>query len=81
MTEFVSPAALGERVLLRELNHRINNEFTSAINFVSVAASELKAPRRAFARDRAHGNSASCAAMIQGLSAGDRRTDRLPATR
>ena len=38
MTEFVSPAALGERVLLRELNHRINNEFTSAINFVSVAA-------------------------------------------
>ena len=75
MTEFVSPAALGERVLLRELNHRINNEFTSAINFVSVAAvradhaaSESKAPRGAFARDRAHGNSASCTAMIEGLS-------------
>ena len=31
MTEFVPPAALGERVLLRELNHRINNEFISAI--------------------------------------------------
>ena len=68
MTEFVSPAALGERVLPRELNHRINNQFTSAINFVSVAAGESKAPRRTFARDRAHGNSASCTAMIEGLS-------------
>ena len=38
MTEFVSPTALSERTLLRELNHRISNEFTSAINFVSVAA-------------------------------------------
>jgi len=39
VTELVPPPAiLGERVLLRELNHRINNEFTSAINCVSVAA-------------------------------------------
>lgn len=39
MTELVPPpATLGERVLLLELNHRINNEFTSAINSVSVAA-------------------------------------------
>jgi two-component sensor histidine kinase len=32
------PAILGERVLLLELNHRINNEFTSAINRVAAAA-------------------------------------------
>jgi len=30
--------ALDEQTLLRELNHRVNNEFTSAINLVSVAA-------------------------------------------
>jgi two-component sensor histidine kinase len=30
--------ALNERTLLLELNHRINNEFASAINLVSVAA-------------------------------------------
>ena len=30
--------ALSERILLRELNHRINNEFASAINLLSVAA-------------------------------------------
>ena len=29
---------LDEQTLLRELNHRVNNEFTSAINLVSVAA-------------------------------------------
>jgi two-component sensor histidine kinase len=29
---------LNEQALLRELNHRVNNEFTSAINLVSVAA-------------------------------------------
>jgi two-component sensor histidine kinase len=29
---------LDEQILLRELNHRVNNEFTSAINLVSVAA-------------------------------------------
>ena len=29
---------LSERALLDELNHRINNEFASAINFVSVSA-------------------------------------------
>jgi hypothetical protein len=29
---------LGERILLLELNHRINDEFTSAINRVAVAA-------------------------------------------
>jgi len=29
---------LDERTLLRELNHRVNTEFTSAINLVSVAA-------------------------------------------
>jgi two-component sensor histidine kinase len=32
------PAMLGERILLLELNHRINDEFTSAINRVAVAA-------------------------------------------
>ena len=30
--------ALFERTLLLELNHRINNEFASAINLVSIAA-------------------------------------------
>jgi two-component sensor histidine kinase len=30
--------ALSERILLVELNHRINNDFASAINLVSVAA-------------------------------------------
>lgn len=29
---------LDEQTLLRELNHRVNNEFTSAINLISVAA-------------------------------------------
>lgn len=39
MTEFAPQLpVLSERVLLFELNHRINNEFTSAINFVSLAA-------------------------------------------
>lgn len=39
MTELVPPLpTLKERVLLLELNHRINNEFASAINCVSVAA-------------------------------------------
>jgi two-component sensor histidine kinase len=38
VTELVPPPpTLRERVLLLELNHRINNEFTSAINRVSVA--------------------------------------------
>jgi hypothetical protein len=42
------PPALEERTLLLELNHRINNEFASVINLVSVAAvradnSEVKA--------------------------------------
>lgn len=35
---FPHPPALSERTLLLELNHRINNEFTSAINLVSIAA-------------------------------------------
>jgi hypothetical protein len=30
--------ALSERIFLVELNHRINNDFASAINLVSVAA-------------------------------------------
>lgn len=39
MTEFAPRFPVpSERVLLLELNHRINNEFTSAINFVSLAA-------------------------------------------
>jgi len=39
MPELVPQApALSERILLLELNHRINNEFASAINLVSVAA-------------------------------------------
>jgi two-component sensor histidine kinase len=32
------PSTLNERTLLRELNHRINNEFASAINLVSAGA-------------------------------------------
>jgi two-component sensor histidine kinase len=32
------PPALEQHTLLLELHHRINNEFTSAINFISVAA-------------------------------------------
>jgi two-component sensor histidine kinase len=35
---------LDERTLLRELNHRVNNEFTSAINLVSVAAVRAEGP-------------------------------------
>ncbi len=31
-------STFGERILLRELNHRINNEFASAINLVSAGA-------------------------------------------
>src|SRR5882762_7962904 len=39
MTELASWLAFPEeRVLLPELNHRINNEFASAINVVSLAA-------------------------------------------
>ena len=39
MTEVVSQQSLpAECVLLQELNHRINNEFASAISAVSVAA-------------------------------------------
>ena len=39
MTELVlQPPTLNERTLLLELNHRINNEFASVINLVSVAA-------------------------------------------
>jgi two-component sensor histidine kinase len=39
MSELISrPPALNERTLLLELNHRINNEFASAINLVSIAA-------------------------------------------
>ena len=39
MTEFAPRLpALSERLLLFELNHRINNEFASAINCVSLAA-------------------------------------------
>jgi two-component sensor histidine kinase len=39
MTEVVSQQSLpAERVLLQELNHRINNEFASAIGAVSLAA-------------------------------------------
>jgi two-component sensor histidine kinase len=39
MSEFIpQPPTLSERSLLLELNHRINNEFTSAINLVSIAA-------------------------------------------
>jgi two-component sensor histidine kinase len=32
------PPALEQRTLLLELHHRVNNEFSSAINFISVAA-------------------------------------------
>jgi two-component sensor histidine kinase len=39
VTELVlQPPALNERTLLLELSHRIDNEFASAINLVSVAA-------------------------------------------
>ena len=39
MSELIPhPPALSERTLLLEWNHRINNEFTSAINLVSIAA-------------------------------------------
>jgi two-component sensor histidine kinase len=38
VTELVPPPPTMERVLLLELHHRINNEFASAINCVSVAA-------------------------------------------
>jgi two-component sensor histidine kinase len=32
------PPTLEQRTLLLELHHRVNNEFSSAINFISVAA-------------------------------------------
>ena len=39
MTEFaLQPRALKELTLLLELNHRIDNEFASAINLVAIAA-------------------------------------------
>jgi len=39
VTNFIPvSSAFGERILLRELNHRINNELASAINLVSVGA-------------------------------------------
>jgi two-component sensor histidine kinase len=39
MTQFVSALAIpDERALLQELNHRISNEFFSAMNLVSLAA-------------------------------------------
>lgn len=39
MTEFAQRLSIvSERSLLFELNHRINNEFASAINFISLAA-------------------------------------------
>ena len=39
MTEFASQQSLPhEQILLRELNHRINNEFAAAISVVSLAA-------------------------------------------
>jgi two-component sensor histidine kinase len=41
MREFASQALFREeRVLLHELNHRINNEFASAISIVSRATAE-----------------------------------------
>jgi two-component sensor histidine kinase len=39
MMKFASALSIShERVLLQELNHRINNEFFSAMNLVSLAA-------------------------------------------
>jgi two-component sensor histidine kinase len=39
MTEFASERPLlQEQILLQELNHRVNNEFATAINIVSLAA-------------------------------------------
>jgi two-component sensor histidine kinase len=35
---FALPSTLNERMLLRELNHRINNDFTSAICLISIEA-------------------------------------------
>ena len=49
MTNLVlAPSALDALTVVRELNHRINNDFASAINIVSVGAmlakdSEVKA--------------------------------------
>ena len=43
MVEFTAPWPLPhEQVLLQELNHRINNEFTTAISFVSLAAASSR---------------------------------------
>jgi hypothetical protein len=44
----LAPSALDAQTVVRELNHRINNDFASAINIVSVGAmlaedSEVKA--------------------------------------
>lgn len=38
MTEFASQRLPQEQILLHELNHRVNNEFTAAISIVSLAA-------------------------------------------
>ena len=43
MVEFTAPWPLPhEQVLLQELNHRINNEFTTAISVVSLAAASSR---------------------------------------
>jgi hypothetical protein len=46
MTELASQLPFPEgSVLLHELNHRINNEFASAISAVSLAAALRRSPR------------------------------------
>jgi two-component sensor histidine kinase len=37
-TAVARPPDLNERILIRELTHRINNQLTSAINVVTAAA-------------------------------------------
>jgi two-component sensor histidine kinase len=38
VTDLAQPPAVSERILLSELNHRINNEFATAINRISIEA-------------------------------------------
>jgi len=44
MTTLIQSDFKGERLLLAELTHRINNEFAAASGLVSLAAARISAP-------------------------------------
>src|SRR5580704_6778727 len=58
MTEFYGQAPLQEQIFLHELNHRVNNEFATAISIVSLAAA-------ASSNDKAKGALSRVADLLQ----------------